>query len=293
MDLTLPTTGSEAPTSPFPRQAPVSEVPAARSPSRRTTLLGCPLDLITSAELLNELHEVIQRRTGPRVIQFVNANKVSQVHQHPGMKGILERADYVLLDGQPLVPMARLLGIHVPERIDGIGLMWKLLDLAHQHGHTVYLLGARRNVVAACVERITAAFPGLRIAGFRDGYFSPDETEDVLGEVRAARPDILFVGMGSPLKERLADQYRTEFGSMVIQGVGGSFDVIAGLVKRAPGWVQQIGFEWLYRVLQEPRRMFWRYARTNTTCLLLFGRALFNRRPRVAPDQRRGSLGGG
>jgi N-acetylglucosaminyldiphosphoundecaprenol N-acetyl-beta-D-mannosaminyltransferase len=252
--------------------------PSPQAPSGpRVNFLGCPLDLLTSAQLLEELRQAIDTRSGPRVIQFVNANKVAQVYELPDMGPIMWRAHYVLADGQPMLPLARMLGIHVPERIDGIGLMGKLLALADLHRYSVFLLGAKQPVVEACVDRIRREFPNLRIAGFRNGYFSPDQAAEVVAQVRAARPDILFLGMGSPMKERFADRYATELGATVIQGVGGSFDVWAGLVKRAPVWLQRLGLEWLYRVLQEPKRMAWRYARTNATCLWVFGRTLIAR----------------
>jgi N-acetylglucosaminyldiphosphoundecaprenol N-acetyl-beta-D-mannosaminyltransferase len=195
----------------------------AQRQARRTMLMGCPVDLLTSAALLTELSQAIDSQGGPKVIQFINANKIAQVRQDSDMGRIMRKADYVLTDGQPLVPMARLLGVKVPERIDGIGLMGKLLKLADERRYSVYLLGAKQEVLDTCVAKIRKQ------------------------------------------------------GATVIQGVGGSFDVMADLVKRAPVWVQRIGMEWMFRVIQEPRRMFWRYTTTNATCLSVFGRAFFMR----------------
>lgn len=253
--------------------------------SRRVDFLGCPLDLLTSAQLLAELREVIDARSGARVIQFVNGNKVAQVREDKSMGDILWRADYVLADGQPIVPMARMLGIRVPERIDGIGLMGKLLALANQHGYRVFLLGAKQPVVEACAARIRRDYPGLTIAGNRNGYFKLEEARDVAQCVRDARPDIVFLGMGSPMKERFANEFGRDLGAAVIQGVGGSFDVMAGLVKRAPRWMQLAGMEWFFRVLQEPRRMFWRYARTNVHCLWVFFEGLCMRLVSTPPEK--------
>lgn len=258
---------------------------------RRVEFLGCPLDLLTSTDLLAELARVIDARAGARVIQFVNGNKVAQVRQDRQMEEIMWRAHYVLADGQPLLPMARVLGIKIPERIDGIGLMGKLLKLANGRGYSVFLLGARQPILEACVQRIRREYPNVRIAGFRDGYFTEAGAGQVVRQVREARPDILFLGMGSPMKERFADRYAPELGACVIQGVGGSFDVLAGMVKRAPLWMQRVGCEWLYRVIQEPRRMFWRYVKTNAQCLAAFARALLwsSRRPedRLWPQARK------
>lgn len=245
--------------------------------TRRVDFLGCPLDCLTSDTLLSELVASIRGRQAAKVIQFVNANKVAMVRSEPALGGLLGRADYVLADGQPMLPMAAMLGITIPERIDGIGLMDKLLRLADREGFSVYLLGARQEVVEECVRRIGREFPGVRIAGYRNGYFTLPEIDGIAAAVRATAPDFLFLGMGSPMKERLADEWKDFLGARVIQGVGGSFDVMAGMVKRAPRWMQRCGIEWCFRVLQEPRRMFWRYVKTNGTCLRVFFSALVRR----------------
>ncbi|MEI6655086.1 MAG: WecB/TagA/CpsF family glycosyltransferase [Verrucomicrobiota bacterium] len=247
------------------------------TPRRRVEFLGCPVDCLTSDTLLAELTESIRNRQPAKVIQFVNANKVAMVRSKPWMGELLERADYVLADGQPMLPLAAMLGTTIPERIDGIGLMHKLLKLADREGSSVYLLGAKQEIVEECARRIGLDFPGARIAGYRNGYFKEQEIPGLAAEIRATAPDLLFLGIGSPMKERLADEWREQLGARVIQGVGGSFDVLAGVIKRAPQWMQHCGIEWLYRVIQEPRRMFWRYVKTNGACLWVFLKAFGNR----------------
>jgi N-acetylglucosaminyldiphosphoundecaprenol N-acetyl-beta-D-mannosaminyltransferase len=244
---------------------------------RRVVFLGCPVDCLTSDALLAELTESIRSWQPAKVIQFINANKVAMVGKEPWMGELLERADYVLADGQPMLPLAAMLGMHIPERIDGIGLMHKLLMLADREGFSVYLLGAKPEIVLECVRRIGLNFPRARIAGHRNGYFTEQEIPGIAAAIRATAPDLLFLGMGSPMKERLADEWKEQLGARVIQGVGGSFDVMAGMVKRAPRWMQRGGIEWFYRVLQEPRRMFWRYVKTNGTCLWIFLKAFADR----------------
>jgi N-acetylglucosaminyldiphosphoundecaprenol N-acetyl-beta-D-mannosaminyltransferase len=258
--------------------------------SARIDFLGCPLDLITSRELLDELRPLIQARETVRVIQFTNANKIAQVSRDPGMAQIMQRAHYVLADGMPLLPMGRMLGVKIPERIDGIGLMTRLLGWAEENGFSVFFLGAKQEVLDACVAKIRERHPRLKVAGSRNGYFKADEAAGVAEQVRDSHADILFLGMGSPMKEKFADEQAVNMGVPVIQGVGGSFDVMAGVVKRAPRWVQKIGMEWFYRVIQEPRRMAWRYATTNFTCLRLFAGALLRRVFRVR--SRRSEIGG-
>jgi len=234
--------------------------------------------LYSSDQLLSEIASKIDCKTENRVIQFINANKIAQVHASREMSDIMSQADYVLADGQPLLPMARLLGMRIPERIDGIGLMNKLLALADRNSYSIYLFGAKQNVVEKCIEKIRHDFPGVRIVGFRNGYFSGNEVQEVVAGIHECAPDILFLGMGSPMKEEFAEKYRADLGATIIQGVGGSFDVMAGLVKRAPVWLQRLGLEWGYRIVQEPRRMFWRYLTTNARCLTIFCKALLAQR---------------
>ena len=238
--------------------------------SIRRNLLGCPVDLMTSKEFLDEVVELIEKRAPPRNVQFVNANKIAKINKDPDFSQLMWRADYVFADGQPMLPLARALGIIIPERIDGIGLMGKLLCLANERKYRVFFLGAKQSVLEACVGMICRDMPGVVIAGYRNGYFKPEELAGIAAEIRESRPDMVFLGMGSPTKEEIADHYRIAFGATIIQGVGGSFDVMAGLVQRAPVWMQKIGMEWLFRVIQEPRRMFWRYAATNAVFLKVF-----------------------
>jgi N-acetylglucosaminyldiphosphoundecaprenol N-acetyl-beta-D-mannosaminyltransferase len=245
--------------------------------SRRLDLLGCPVDPCTSREVLDEVQQAVERRDRKCVIHFVNGNKIAQAHEDPEMRGILWRGDLVLADGQPLLPMARLLGLEIPERIDGVGLMEKLLRLADERRYRVFLLGARQDVLEACVANVQRRHPHLVVAGQRNGYFAESELPEIVAQINASRPDLLFIGIGSPTKERLADQWGGRIDAPVIQGVGGSFDVIAGMVRRAPVWMQRVGLEWFFRVLQEPKRMFWRYLKTNAQCLALFARALLSR----------------
>ena len=126
---------------------------------KRVDFLGCPIDLYTSTDLLIELNANIVRKAGPYVIHFVNGNKIAKAHEDAAMREILWRGDYVLADGQPLLPMARMLGIRIPERIDGIGLMHQLLALAHEKQYRIYLLGARQEVLDTCLVMIRKRYP--------------------------------------------------------------------------------------------------------------------------------------
>lgn len=253
--------------------------------NNRADLLGCPVDLMTSQDFLHNVVVLIEEHAAAQNIQFVNANKIARISDDPSFGQLMWRADYAFADGQPMLPLARALGIRIPERIDGIGLMGKILHLADARGYRVFLWGAKQSIIEACVEKIQREMPGVVIAGYRNGYFKPDELPGIVAQIRDQHPDIVFLGMGSPMKEEIADRYRDVLGTTIVQGVGGSFDVMAGLVPRAPRWMQKMGMEWLFRVIQEPRRMFWRYALTNTVCLRVFTVALLRRIFRRAQPQ--------
>ena len=127
-----------------------------------------------------------------------------------------------------------------------------------------FFFGAREPIVQKNVEKFKAKYPQLDIAGYRNGYFTQEEEKDIADQIRDSRADILFVGMSSPKKEKFLNQWMPHMQVPFSMGVGGSFDIVAGLTKRAPKWMQESGLEWLHRFLQEPRRMWWRYAKTNT-----------------------------
>jgi len=147
-------------------------------------------------------------------------------------------------------------GQTIPERVAGVDLMARLLTVAGERRLRVYFLGAKREVLSKLVERIRAQHPGLEIAGFRDGYFGPDEHLRIVEEIRASEAHMLFVGMPSPFKETWCERYRQRLQVPVIVGVGGSFDVLAGFIRRAPRWVQSLGMEWFWRLLMEPRKLW-------------------------------------
>jgi N-acetylglucosaminyldiphosphoundecaprenol N-acetyl-beta-D-mannosaminyltransferase len=142
--------------------------------------------------------------------------------------------------------------------------MTSLLQLCAREGFRPYFLGATGDVVRKAAAEARRRFPGLEIAGIRDGFFTPEEEANVVEEIRLSGADCLFVGMPTPRKERLLHLYRDHMSVPFTMGVGGSFDVLAGKVSRAPLLMQRLGLEWLFRVYQEPSRMWWRYLSTNT-----------------------------
>lgn len=205
---------------------------------------------------------VTQRRAF--TIGVVNAAKLVKMREDDRLRASVLGCDIVLADGLSIVWASRLLRRGLPERVAGIDLFTGLLERAERRKQSVYLLGATGDVMERLVRRIAADHPSLRLAGSRDGYFSPDEEESIAGEIRRSGADFLFVGMSSPRKENFLARWWTELGVSVCHGVGGSFDVLAGEVRRAPVWMQRAGLEWFFRLAQEPRRLWRRYLSTNS-----------------------------
>jgi N-acetylglucosaminyldiphosphoundecaprenol N-acetyl-beta-D-mannosaminyltransferase len=218
---------------------------------------------------------VLARRRSHHV--SLNAAKVILARDDPRLKGILDAAPLVNADGQSIVWASRLLGTPLPERVAGIDLMFRLLAIAEEEGFGVYFLGARPEVLETAIDRLRAQYPRLVIAGRHHGYFEAAETGSVCAAINESRADMLFVAMSSPKKEYWVEDAGPLLVVPLIVGVGGSLDVVAGKVARAPGWMQSAGLEWFFRFLQEPRRMWRRYTVTNARFIALVARALVNR----------------
>lgn len=233
-----------------------------------------PVDMAAACEHVDEL----VRARVPSYYVAINAAKVVAYHDDAALRDAIDEAHLATADGQAVVWAARLLGQPIPERVAGTDLMQALLARAAQHGYAVYFLGATEDVVRACVEKARALHPSLRIAGYRDGYFGREEEAEVVAAVRDAAPDILFLGFGTPAKEYFMRRHHRALGVPFVMGVGGTFDVFAGVVARAPRWMQRAGLEWAFRLGQEPRRMWKRYLVGNTRFVWLVARELLARR---------------
>jgi N-acetylglucosaminyldiphosphoundecaprenol N-acetyl-beta-D-mannosaminyltransferase len=166
--------------------------------------------------------------------------------------------------------------------VAGIDLFLELLGEASRRRYRVYFLGARPQVLHKMLAEVRRRYPCLVVAGARDGYFNAESEAQVAAEIRESNPDLLFLGMSSPRKELFGARWGTRTGALVVHGVGGSFDVLAGLTRRAPIWWQRYGLEWLYRAAQEPVRLGRRYLTTNTSFVALVAREAIRRRLRGA-----------
>jgi N-acetylglucosaminyldiphosphoundecaprenol N-acetyl-beta-D-mannosaminyltransferase len=244
-------------------------------PTDRDTVpfLGCEIDRVDAAGAVARCDKFIRSRQFHQHMA-VNAAKLVALQDDERLKEIVRQSDLVTADGQAVVWGARILGQQLPERVAGIDLMQDLLALAERSGYRVYFLGAREDVLDRAVAVVRSRHPGLAIAGYRDGYFSDEEAPEVARGIRASRADILFVAISSPKKEYFLGAHGVASGVSFAMGVGGAIDVVAGVTRRAPRILQRLGLEWLFRLMQEPRRLAGRYLTTNGRFLALVGRAL-------------------
>lgn len=226
-------------------------------------LIGTRLWSMTMEDVIAEADSAVEKREN-LLIGVANVAKVINSRKNPELRESLEVTDFNVADGLPLVWLSRFCGVPLPERVAGIDIMQRLIELSHQKSYRVFFLGAKDEVVRSVVEWTEKNYPGVQVAGCRDGYFSEEEGLEVAEQIRDSKADILFVAITPPKKEIFLKKYSRMMKVPVCHGVGGSFDVVAGVTRRAPVWMQKTGMEWLYRVMQEPKRMWKRYLITNT-----------------------------
>lgn len=241
---------------------------------RRGELLGVPLDLLTMRQSVEACTVLVESGVAAQHV-VVNAGKYVQMADDERLRSIVTRCALVNADGMSVVWAGRLLGLPVPERVTGIDLMAELLAVAESRSWPVYFLGAKADVLDRFIERVRALHPGLTVAGACHGYFDDDDA--AASEVCGSGARLLFVAMPTPRKEFFLDDQLKSLGPVLAVGVGGSFDVWAGVTTRAPEWMQRAGMEWLYRFVQEPRRMWRRYIIGNARFVAMVAREWVNR----------------
>lgn len=242
----------------------------------RAVFLDTPIDVLTLQETLEAAVESMRSRRRVRHVAM-NVAKLVKMRSDPVLRGDVLRSDIIGIDGFGIVLGARLQGIPVSERVAGVDLMENLLARCAQEGFRPYFLGAREDVLAKAMAVARERYPGLVFAGARNGYFAPEEESKIVAQINASGADCLFLGMPTPQKERFLAAHADALAPPFLMGVGGSFDVLAGKVTRAPEIMQRLGLEWLHRLLQEPRRMAWRYFSTNAVFAVLLLEAIVGR----------------
>jgi N-acetylglucosaminyldiphosphoundecaprenol N-acetyl-beta-D-mannosaminyltransferase len=246
-------------------------------PSGRIRLLGAPLDTLTLDEAVERVDRAIAARR-PTLNASLNAAKLVRVQTDSELRESIELCDLVTADGVPVVWAARALGHEVPGRVNGTDLMELLVARAAERGYSVFLFGSEPGVLTRARAALERRHPALRIVGTQHGFFSPFEEPAVVERIAAAQPDILFIALGTPEKELFQARHRDRLGVPFVMGVGGSFEVLAGVKRRAPRWAQRSGLEWAFRLVQEPRRLAGRYVIGNTRFVFLVGREVLRAR---------------
>lgn len=228
--------------------------------------MNSPVDVLTMKETLHLIDDSIRDKKPIQHI-VVNAAKLVHMQTDTELYKSVVASDIINADGMAVVWASRLLGESLPERVSGVDLMQELVILASEKKYKIFFFGGKEEVVSEVVRKYTSVFGEEIIAGFRNGYFDKDQEGEIAEQIAASNADILFVAISSPTKEIFLNTYKDQLKVPFVMGVGGSFDVVAGKVKRAPLWMQNSGLEWFYRFLQEPGRMWKRYLTTNSLFL--------------------------
>ncbi|PGM56744.1 WecB/TagA/CpsF family glycosyltransferase [Bacillus sp. AFS053548] len=226
--------------------------------NKRIKLLGSYLDCLTMEETIERTIVAVENKEKIQHV-VINASKINLMYDNKDLQNIVNSCPIINADGQSIVWAGRFLGHSIPERVAGIDLFDNLIKVCVEKGYKPYFFGAKQQVVEKVVEHYLLRYPDLKIAGFRNGYFNSDESVKIAEDICKSGADMLFVAFSSPKKEFWINENMPFMKVPFAMGVGGSFDVIAGEMTRAPLWMQKFGLEWFHRFIQEPRRMFKRY----------------------------------
>lgn len=226
--------------------------------NERIEILNTQIDVLTNEETISLVEKYVINKE-PLHLMGVNADKINSLKYNSKLNEIVNNCGIINADGASVVLASKYLNKPLPERVAGIDLMQNLVKLSANKGYSVYLLGAKQEVVEKTSEVLKEKYPKLKIVGILNGYFKEKDWQTISNELKILKPDFCFVGITSPLKEYLIQYLQQDGNDCVFMGVGGSFDVISGNIPRAPLWMQKCNLEWLFRVIQEPKRLFKRY----------------------------------
>lgn len=233
-----------------------------RAVDRRYPILNTYVNALSMEETISEVERIIALRQ-PTQHVVINASKVNLMRRDETLRQIVNACPLINADGASIVWAAKKLGVPLKERVTGIDLFLNLVKLAAEKGYKIYLFGAKEEVVQKVKEIFTNQYPTLQIVGIRNGYFTEDDEPEMVNAMAQSGADMMFVAFSSPKKEYWVNRYLRQLNIPFVMGVGGSFDVVAGVTNRAPKWMQNHGLEWFYRFIQEPRRMWKRYVGGN------------------------------
>ena len=218
-------------------------------------------NLLTMQELISIVDQAIKDNRKLNIV-VVNVAVLVMCQKDKDFLNTINNADIVTVDGMPVMWSLKLLGYNIKEKLSGPDVFRALLLLASREKYSVYFFGAKINILEKMISNLKKLFPLLKISGYRDGYFNISEENKIIENINLSQVNMLFLGLPSPLKERFIEN--DDIKTNLSMGVGGVFDIEAGLVKRAPLWMQKNGLEWLFRLIQEPKRLWKRYFVTNT-----------------------------
>lgn len=227
-------------------------------PDKRYPILNTYVNAISMDETIAEVEKIIKAGK-PTQHVVINALKVNLMNENAELQKIVNACPLINADGASIVWAAKKLGVPLTERVAGIDLFENLVKLAAEKGYKIYLFGTKEEVVQKVKRIFEEKYPTLQIVGVRNGYFTEADEPEIVKNMAESGADMMFVAFSSPKKEFWVNKYLNDLNIPFVMGVGGSFDVVAGVTDRAPKWMQDHGLEWFYRFIQEPRRLWNRY----------------------------------
>ena len=235
----------------------------AQGTQNAVSVLGIPFNNVSATEALYAIEEMIALG-GRHQVATANVDFLANAIEKPEVRRILDDCSLILADGMPVVWASKMLGNSLRERVTGVDLVPMLADASAKRGYRLYFVGATEPVMRRAIAKLKTEYPGVHIAGYSCPEIAPLEEMDheaILRDIEDAAPDILFVALGHPKQERWINMHRNRLRVPIAIGIGGSLDLLAGELRRAPRWMQRYSLEWLYRTMQEPFRLAPRYLR--------------------------------
>jgi len=221
----------------------------------KVEMFGVPFDRVTLDQALAQVEAAIADRSRLTQSVGVNLDQLLKMQREPDFAEIILQCEQITADGQPIVWLSRVFGDPLPARVPSVDIMDALLPVAAAKGYRIFMLGAKPESVATAARNIEARHPGIQIVGGRDGYFKVEDEPEIVAAINESRADVLLIAISSPKKEQFVERNRAALQVPFVMGVGGAFDIHAGFTSRAPRAFQKVGIEWVWRFVQEPRRM--------------------------------------
>nr|WP_246578957.1 WecB/TagA/CpsF family glycosyltransferase [Clostridium algidicarnis] len=218
-------------------------------------ILGYPIYSGYKKEILNDIEEIVRSEGCVHIVSGNPEVLYQGLFEKPLYENFTSKRSLIIPDGVGVIFSAKVKGLKVKEKIAGIEVMQDIISYCNRKNKSIYLLGSKDSIVIKCKTNIEATYKDINVVGYKDGYFDLDNCDDIIEDINKCNPDVLFVAMGCPRQERFIIKHMDKLHCKLFMGVGGSFDILAGELKRAPKWMITFGIEWLYRILKEPFRI--------------------------------------